>query len=293
LGEIRRAPGSPAPQQDNGELFVRYIGGDYTRKTDLSFKDFGFDYDQRIDAMQVGSSWVGHFEGDNTLRLGGALTTGTSDISPDAVDGHSSIDVDALTLSAMATYEHASGWYVDNVLSFSRYNAEVKTNHGTEAKPDAHAWSVSVETGYPFDLGRGLQLEPQAQIFYQQLEMETYTDDDGVTVKGDAYNQVSGRLGARLSQTLFDDRQGRRVTPYLKANYLMGSSHNPTVTMAAGGAEDSFRTASAGNSWEVGLGVTGTLSKDLAVYGEASHLEPHNGEGVRGEALSLGVRWSF
>ncbi|MDI9223268.1 autotransporter outer membrane beta-barrel domain-containing protein [Pantoea sp. EA-12] len=294
LGELRHE--QTRPEGEGGEMFLRYIGSNLKYKSDQRFTDYGYDFDLDYSAVQVGGNLL-RLDGEkDSLRGGLAYTRGNTRIRPDAADGYSSTTFDSDSLAFYGTWQRQSGFYLDGVLSFDWHRGETAiARQQQEAKLKAHGWTASLESGYPFDLGDGYKLEPQAQLMYMKLNMNDFTDQDGNKVRYGDYNQTIGRLGARLDRTWTDDSQ-RQYTPYLRANFYKGwggtaETNVSSVDNPALGA--TFTSGHFGQMWEVGAGGTATLHKDVSLYAEADYRKEINGNGAKGWRYNLGVRWQF
>ncbi|MGK3123206.1 autotransporter outer membrane beta-barrel domain-containing protein [Candidatus Pantoea formicae] len=294
LGELRHE--QTRPEGDGGEMFLRYIGSNLKYKSDQSFRDYGYDFDLDYSAVQVGGNLL-RLDGEkDSLRGGLAYTRGNTRIRPDAADGYSSTTFDSDSLAFYGTWQRQTGFYLDGVISFDWHRGETDiARQKQEAKLKGHGWTASLESGYPFDLGDGYKLEPQAQLMYMKLNMNDFTDEDGNKVRYGDYNQTIGRLGARLDRTWTDD-SNRQYTPYLRANYYKGwggtaDTHISSVENPALSA--TFTSGHFGQMWEVGAGGTATLQQDVSLYAEADYRKEIRGNGAKGWRYNVGVRWQF
>ncbi|WP_380182865.1 autotransporter outer membrane beta-barrel domain-containing protein [Kalamiella sp. sgz302252] len=292
LGELRQDQG----QSVGGEMFLRYTGANMRYSTSRSFNDFGYNFDMDYSAMQVGGN-VLHLDGANgTLRGGVAYTRGNSRISPDAADGYSSTSFDSDTLSLYSTWLQESGFYLDGTLSYSWHRGETDIARKKDvAKIKGKGWSASLESGYPFELGSGLRLEPQAQLTYLHLGLDNFSDKDNLAVRYDDYNQTIGRVGAKLDRRWSDD-SGRQYTPYLRTNYYKGWGSEAKTKVGAKGVEgldQSFSSGKFGQMWDAGVGGTVTFRNNVSLYAEADYRKEIDGNGGKGWGYNAGVKWTF
>lgn len=139
-----------------------------------------------------------------------------------------------------------------------------------------------------------MRLEPQAQITWLQMKMDSFTDRDRMRVSYNDYDQTIGRLGARLDRTWLDASQNA-YTPYLRANYYKGWGGTAKTKIGSADAEGSqtFESGKFGQMWDVGIGGSATLNKDVALYAEADYRKEIDGNGAKGWRYNAGVRWSF
>ena len=294
LGELRH--GQQRADGNGGEMFLRYIGSNLKYQSDRSFRDYGYDFDLNYSAVQLGGNVLRLDGASDSLRGGVAYTRGNTRLRPKAADGYSSTTFDSDSLALYSTWQRDNGFYLDGVLSFDWHRGETDIARQKQvAKLKGRGWTASLESGYPFTLGDGYQLEPQAQLLYMQLNMNEFTDKDGSKVRYGDYDQTIGRLGARLNRTWSDDNH-RQYTPYLRANYYKGWGGAATTSVAAAdnpalGA--TFTSGHVGQMWEAGAGGTVTLHNDVSLYAEADYRKAIEGNGAKGWRYNAGVRWEF
>lgn len=108
LGELRHE--QSRPDGTGGEMFLRYIGSNMTYKSNVSFKQFGYDFDMDYSAVQVGGN-VLRLDGDkDSLRGGLAYTHGNSRMRPKAADGFSSTTFDSDSIALYLTWQRQNGF---------------------------------------------------------------------------------------------------------------------------------------------------------------------------------------
>ena len=289
LGEIRSGV-SNAPV--GGELFARYLGGQLRYSSNRSFQDFGFDFDQQVNALQVGGSVIA-LEGDRgSLRAGWALDHGTTRVSPHAVDGDSSARYTANGVTAWVTGQNDSGWWVDGVVSHQRYVGDVGTDlRGKDmARIHASGWTMSVEVGKPFALGGEWTVEPRFQLKHQSMAFRDFTDADNLDVSLGTAKQTSARIGALVSRSV-----DPRLVPYVRVDLTHTSNGDPAadVSSEAWDVRDRFTSGRVGNAVRVGAGATSQLTPHVQLYGEGTYQHFVGSYGMRGWAGNLGVRVTF
>jgi outer membrane autotransporter protein len=289
LGEIRDV----TPSDPHGcELFVRYIGSEQRYSSNLGFADYGFGFYQQINALQLGGSIVSWTTDTSSLRAGWAFDKGTTRITPNAPDGASAGRYDAHGVSAWMTWQQANGVYVDAVLGGERYQGDVDTQARDSAVANLRAasWTASVEAGYPFALGAGWSLEPQAQLKHQSLTFNNFTDADGLYTQIDVGGLTTTRVGARLTKT-----DNARFSPYLRADFIRTTGGGSQIYTSSNAWDTSgaFNGGRLGNSYRLGAGATSQLTSHLALYGEASYLHGTDSYGLRGWQANMGLRFNF
>ena len=121
----------------------------------------------------------------------------------------------AANIGVYHLYRAVNDAYVDTVAQFSYLTNKYNPNLSGEVRQ--HGWSgaVSVEGGHSFALGNSnWRLEPQTQLVYQHLKLQSFHDGVRDVAQG-SDNNLRGRIGVRLSHS--KDFQ-RNPTVYFVAN---------------------------------------------------------------------------
>ncbi|WP_175501087.1 autotransporter outer membrane beta-barrel domain-containing protein [Collimonas sp. OK412] len=291
LGELRNIAGK-SDDQLGGEVFARVLGGQLKYRSDLSFNDYGYDFEQQMNTLQAGGSLVKWHTGDSTMRAGWAIDLGTTRVTPQAADGESHANYTAYGVSGWLTWQQASGFYVDAVLGAQRFSGDVSTTlRGSNvAKIHADMWTASLEVGYPFAVGKGWSVEPQAQVTRQWLNFKNFNDVDGLTTHIASAAQTTGRVGVRVAKT-----DEPKFAPYLRADLVRSIGGRPQVTVAseAWNVSETFSGGRLGASYRVGAGASSQFANNVSLYGEATYQHGMGSAGLRGWAANAGVRWNF
>ncbi|URL60065.1 autotransporter outer membrane beta-barrel domain-containing protein [Luteibacter flocculans] len=289
LGDIRQGM---SHDPVGGEVFARYLGGQLRYRSNLSFQDYGYDFDQQVNALQLGGSLIA-LDGDNgTLRAGWAADHGTTRVTPKAADGNSSAKYTANGISGWVTWQHGNGLWVDGVIGATRYRGDIGTDlrGAGVGRIRANGWSMSVEVGKPFALGNDWTVEPRFQLKHQSLNFRDFVDVDGLDVKLGTAKQTSTRLGARLSRTA-----NPVFMPYVGLDLTHTSNGDPSVDVSSDewNIEDRFGSGRVGNSYRVAAGAVSQLGEHVQIYGEGTYQHFVGSYGMRGWAGNLGIRVSF
>jgi outer membrane autotransporter protein len=288
LGEIR--DDQTLDRQGMGEVFIRAYGGLFNYTTNRSFTDFGYNFDEDYAAVQFGGNYTAINNAYGTLRVGLAGAIGRMWLQPSAIDGMSKALFNTQNFFGTATWQDRTGWYVDGILMGGLFDGRYTTpNRGQTTGMNGTSVGASVETGFPFPLPWDFSFEPQAQIVWQHLNFQNRTDVDDIDVDLGNPDQVTARVGFRLKRP-FETDNGMLFTPYLKANVLQGIGSSGDVLLSG----VSFGTGNVGTALQVGGGVTGTLTRNLSLYGDVSwQSQVGNGGGFRGWVLNGGLRFVF
>ncbi|WP_167383634.1 autotransporter outer membrane beta-barrel domain-containing protein [Bordetella genomosp. 12] len=287
LGEIRE-DGTQGKDPGQGEVFFRAYGGDFSYRTNRSFRAFGYDASGDYGAMQLGGNLLRKASEDGVWRFGAAGSIGRLNFHPHAVDGSSRSKIDTYRLSGYATYQSHQGWYVDGILSVGWFDGDVHTDaRGKAMDLKGQGYAASVEAGYPFAIGYGMNLEPQVQLIAQHLRFDRKTDADGLDVDIGSQTHGMARLGARLTRPI--DLAKGRITPYVGVHVL--HAFNGATNVEVG--DTTFRTGQYGDAMRYSAGVTGAVTDTLSLYGEVARMQALGGSGVNGWLFNGGVRYRF
>ena len=109
---------------------------------------------------------------------------------------------DAWSLGGYWTHFGPSDWYLDGVSRRTWYDAHDDRTAGGLRDGETDGWGLaaSLEGGYPFDLGNGWLIEPQAQLVYQMINLNDF-NDGAADVRYSDTNSLAGRIGARLARS--------------------------------------------------------------------------------------------
>ncbi|WP_343214318.1 autotransporter outer membrane beta-barrel domain-containing protein [Dyella sp. ASV21] len=292
LGELHGDDAGEATVAD--EFFARTFGGNYQYHSDRRFADLGYGFEQKDRGIQLGGTWLRKDSDSATWRLGLYAGTGTSRMAPRAIDGASAMRVRAGTGALTGTYVHATGFYVDGTVARSYYDTRVETPYrGSEmARMKTHGWTYALESGYPFQFANGLRIEPQAQVVYQSLRSDSFSDADHLQVAPGNTGAWLGRVGLMMGRT-FTTSTNQHWSPSLRLNYRGSADTRSRVALSSYGISDSFATGAWGQAWQVGAGVTGSLTSAVSVFGQADYQGRAGNSGQQGWSANLGMRWQF
>lgn len=271
-------------------VFLFSMPGGYT--SNLSFQRYGYDFDQQVNALQLGGGLIA-LDGDNgTLRAGWAADHGTTRVTPKAADGASSAKYRANGMSGWITWQQGNGLWVDGVIGSTRFRGDVGTDlRGADVgRIRANAWTMSVEVGMPFALGHEWTLEPRFQLKHQSLNFRDFVDGDGLAVKLGTARQTSARLGGRIARTA-----NPLFMPYASLDLTHTSNGDPNAKVSNEDWDiaERFGSGRVGNAYRVAAGMTSQLGAHVQVYGEGTYQHFVGGYGMRGWAGNVGIRVTF
>ena len=187
----------------------------------------------------------------------------------------------------------ANNWYLDGVLQATWYNMEMTANRGLQpGETDGFGLAGSLEGGYPFDLGQGWLLEPQAQLVYQAINISDF-NDGSADVRYSDTDSLAGRIGLRLSRGwAYDDDPARQMTIWGRADVWHEFLGDPTTSFSSATGYIPF-TAELGGTWgKIGLGAAMQVSQATTLYGNVNYEASFDGDASAWEGkLGLKVKW--
>ncbi|OZI26584.1 hypothetical protein CAL26_04480 [Bordetella genomosp. 9] len=211
MGASSTTGGDALSDGDNGSLgnkgaWGRWIGVSQRR-------GYGGELNARtnsnINGLQVGTDVyrrAPQAPGDSEDRIGTFFTYGHTDTE---VHGFAlgqqnydsgNINLDSYSIGANWTRVGASGWYLDGVLMGTRYDGKLRSNRDVGAPIQGYGATASLEAGYPIRLTHNITLEPQAQLIWQYVDLDS-TKDDFSSVGFNSTSAFAARAGARLTST--------------------------------------------------------------------------------------------
>ena len=185
-------------------------------------------------------------------------------------------DFNAFSVGGYWTRFGEEGWYLDGVLQGTWYDMTTHSNRVTEIgfpdqNLDGFGFAASLEGGYPFDLGDGWQLEPQAQIILQTIRMDDF-NDGAADVRYDNMKSLAGRIGVRAARTWAAEEAtvtepARLATFWGRLNLWHEFTAKAQTDISSANGFVPF-SADLDETWiEIGLGATRQVSNNTSLYG--------------------------
>jgi outer membrane autotransporter protein len=266
LGELRETP-----EAESG-VWARYYNGkleqgDASLKANLFQAGYDVNTTGKSERTYRGAA-LSYAKGDGDYALG----TG---------------NLKETTLSLYQTGIKNDGRYYDVVLKAGKYmNDYDVTNTANPSSGDYSTWaySISGELGKRFDLGKGLYVEPQAELVLGRLNGADYTTSRGMDVSVDAQNKAITRLGLAFGKSY------SRGSVYGKASYYHDFGTGVDLNAADGGNSVGYSEDMARNWTELTIGGSAKLGKHANMYAEVSKYLGQLSSNIR---YNIGARWSF
>ncbi|QHG65038.1 autotransporter outer membrane beta-barrel domain-containing protein [Pseudomonas putida] len=180
------------------------------------------------------------------------------------------------------------GGYLDSVLQYTKLDGRARSDRGDKLNIDGHAWSASLETGYPISLSKRWTLEPQAQLIAQKVSLDS-ANDSVSHVSHDAQVELTGRLGVRL-EGAYGGINGRLLQPYAQLNLWHGDGGRDTLTFDG---VDKIKTDYRYTALQLETGLVAQVSEALSLHGGVQYSSNLDSRQQEASGVNLGVRWQF
>jgi outer membrane autotransporter protein len=166
-------------------------------------------------------------------------------------------DFNAYSLGGYWTHFGPAGWYIDTILQGTFYDISSSANRGLPTfKTVGRGTAASVEGGYPFRFGGGYFIEPQAQLVFQNININD-TNDIAAQIRFADVNSLAGRVGARFGRTWAIDDSPRTITAWIRPNLWNEFQGSPTTSFSSATGFIPFH-ADLGGLWgEINAGISG------------------------------------
>jgi len=154
--------------------------------------------------------------------------------------------------------------------------------------------SANVEAGYPFRLNDEWRLEPQAQLTYQWIDIDT-THDSGATIRFNDVQSLVGRFGVRLARnwTLDSGPSPRYFSVWGRLSVLHEALGTPRTEFSSSAGYIPFHSDIRSSWTQILLGVTGAASDNLTLYASGGYQQTFTGGDASGWNGKVGLRWHW
>jgi len=180
------------------------------------------------------------------------------------------VELNGYSIGAYWTHFEPNGAYLDGVVQGTWYDAKIKSPRLPRIRTAGFGIAVSLEGGYPIRLNDDWRLEPQAQVIYQALDLDEFSDPAS-TVRFDNLDSLVGRIGLRLASN--GKNQG-----WLRGNILHEFLGKPRTEFSSADGFVPFRSDLSRTWWQVGLGMNLSLHPRLTLFGAANYEATFDGK---------------
>lgn len=169
--------------------------------------------------------------------------------------------------------DEESGVYLDLTAKVNRLNGQSQVNMSdgkrAKGKYTQDAVSASAELGKNIKLNDdGLFVEPFAQVAVAKIGGSNYTMDNGLKAKSDRATSATGKVGVTVGQNIQLD-SGGILQPYLRTAATRDFSPDSRVYIN----DQAFKNNLSGSGVEVAGGVAVSLTKNLSMHAEVTHMK--------------------
>ena len=299
IGEARYALPS-TPTGSNSLAWGRVIGvtGERNGSNSGILGSRGPDYDYKIYGLQSGVDLYRRANANGSMDHAGAYVAfGRATADVDHLDGRSAgqAAMNGVTLGGYWTHIGKEGWYVDAVIQGTRYDVDNgRSPAGYNLDTRGFGFATSLEGGYPFRLNDEWVIEPQAQLVFQNVNLND-ANDGAAKIRFNDVDSLRGRLGVRLARTVELDPgpDGKRVaTTWLRASLVNEFLTNPTTEFSSQNGYVPFRADMKGASVQLNLGADVGVKRNVSMYGSVGSEISLRGDGQNFNG-KLGVKIAF
>ena len=188
------------------------------------------------------------------------------------------------------TWYSPSGFYGDLIGQVTSWDAKVSGVNGGSGSFDALTYSLSAEGGYRFALDEDARLVPQAQLVWRGASFDNFTDSNGLDVKWNEKDTLTGRIGLALEGGRTVSQGGNGLAGYAIANLVY--DFTKAGSLSAAGTKISTQT----NRTRVEGRLGANLSSDddsWTFFAEAGVAHALTGESYVSFKGIAGARWNF
>ena len=287
---------SQANSQIWGRIIGKHIALDGKKRLNLSANLAGFQFGHDFDisssengGKRLTGGYVGYTHANSKFYDEYRAENGV--VIDDKYTGKAKTE--NLHVGVTHTRYSEDGSYIDFVGQLSwmqnKYNSldSKAKNHGLGV-------ALSGEVGRPFVLskektnnGDSWIIEPQAQLIYQYLGLNSFTDDMR-SVHQDKQHNLRSRIGVRFAYNNLTDHEKVRNL-YFTTNVW----HNFRNTSASNIGEDNVTEKLAKTWGEVGLGAQFATSSNTHIYADARYEQSLSGTKHQGYKGSIGIKYSW
>jgi len=265
------------------EVFLRAYGGELDYRAGRRAKAYTPNANMNYKAVQMGANLGGWNDEQQSIRLGLSGNQGKLSFAPKQVAGSRRTELDVWAISPTLTWQHASGGYVDALVSHGAFSGAVSTSaRGKTTRLKGQRNAASLEGGLPLTLGV-FKVEPQMQLAYQRLKLERKKDIDNFPLEG-RLAQWTLRTGSDIQIPI------KHSAIKLRGNVHLVQTLNSQQKITMG---EDFYTGKFGTTLNIGVGVDASFTKNGAWYGEVTHQQRLSREGYQGVSASIGIKLGF
>jgi outer membrane autotransporter protein len=236
----------------------------------------GPSYDVDLFGVQAGLDLY-RYETDGGHRdhagLSAAFGTGEGEVEHFNGSSAGTDRFDAYSVGAYWTHFGPRGWYLDGVFQATWYDVTGDSRRLPDLETSGWGFATSLEGGYPFHFGEGWLLEPQLQLVYDTIDLDTVSEAVA-TVRFRDVESLAGRAGVRLAKSwVLDDAPNprRSVSVWFRPSYWHEFRGDPTTEFSSATRFVPFQ-ADLGGGWvDLNGGATAQVTRTISLYANVSY----------------------
>lgn len=291
LANIRTSSLENEQEKKNG-FFLYSYGSTGTLSSESAPHQYGYSGANIRSAALQGGATLSAIEGQNTSTyLGIVGTYNQLSFTPKDMQDAGKSTLDKWSLTAYSSVQHDNGLYLDTLLSYGILKGDITNGiiGKTAELKNAKMWNISTTIGKQFATSiEGLTFEPQAQVAYQHLMLDTLIDIDNFKVDMNNPHQWVVRVGGRVTKTFVTAENGRSISISGKLNAIKTFDDDKAIYI-----DKNYQLESMGTTLEGGLGINAQLSQNISLHGDISYQQKLQKTGISGANFSGGIRYKF
>ncbi|MFV8799145.1 autotransporter outer membrane beta-barrel domain-containing protein [Yersinia sp. LJYL362] len=251
-----------------------------------------FSYDSDIWFAQLGHDFYQAENSAGTQATAGVMITlgkqetDTQDkaraVRPELSVNTGKIKTDAYGLGGYYTLMTPQGGHLDVVGQGTLYRNNYQSQY--DANQNGYGVAISAEVGQAYPIAGSWKVEPQGQLKYQYLNLNSFSDEIS-GVSGTSYSVGQARAGVRVFS---EATKQQAIKPYLSTDVVHQLGKNPQVTIETASLRPEFSKT----YWQGGAGVTAKVNSNVDIYADVKYQRAFDGN-MKGYAGNLGVKVSF
>ncbi|WAC73068.1 autotransporter outer membrane beta-barrel domain-containing protein [Roseateles sp. SL47] len=271
---------------------ARHVWATPMASHDRTHTSGGRQYRQNVTAVNVGGDWQVGQVGNGTVRAGVSLTQGHVEDAYARGNGMANLT----SVNGHVSVRTKTGAYLAGSVGAASvravYDASSLEQSVSSGKFRMSAATASLEGGKPFELARGLTLEPSASVVGAVLFKDSDVTTAGVLIETRRTSFGQAKAGLTLRHMGTNDTLTHQV--YVRASALKGFGTNPSVHASKDG--DVIGTQAvvgrhAGHEEALGASIGLGRRKALALSLEAGHQKISGSTSGWSGMVNVSFRW--
>ncbi len=194
-------------------------------------------------------------------------------------------------VGAYVTYSDHSGWYLDGLVKYNRYQNSLKaiSTNGIAIEGNYDQWAVgsSFETGYRVKMSPSSWLQPYGHLTWLQVKGQEIKLSNDMMGDIKPFTSLRSEVGLSLGYEFGLGTIGSSLA-YITAGWLREYKDDNHTTINQG---HQFTTDLSGNAGKLGIGLSSLVSDHLKLYAQAHYVKGRKtNQSFQG---ILGLRYSF